>query len=40
MNIKAEGVSAVEDEDEPVPVTFPEIKVEPEVSCMSVYVHC
>jgi hypothetical protein len=39
MNIKAEEVSDVE--EDPEPTTFPEIKAEPEVSCMSVCVcHC
>jgi hypothetical protein len=40
LNIKAEGVSDAEEDTDPVPKTIPEIKVEPEVSCMSVYVHC
>jgi hypothetical protein len=34
MNVKAEEVSDVEVEEDPVPITFPEIKAEPEVSCM------
>jgi hypothetical protein len=40
MNIKAEEVSDIDEEEDPVPVTFPKIKAEPEVSCMSLYVHC
>jgi hypothetical protein len=40
MNIKEEEVSDVEVEEGPVPITFPKIKAEPEVSCMSRYVHC
>jgi hypothetical protein len=39
-NIKAEEVSDIEVEEGPVPITFPEIKAEPEVSCMSLSVHC
>jgi hypothetical protein len=34
MNIKVEAVSNAEEENDPVPITFPEIKAEPEVSCM------
>jgi hypothetical protein len=34
MNVKAEEVSDVEVEEDPVPITFPEIKAEPEVSSM------
>jgi hypothetical protein len=37
--IKVE-VSDTEEEVGPVPITFPEIKAEPEVRCMSLYVHC
>jgi hypothetical protein len=40
MNIKAEKVSDTEQEEDPVPKTFLEIKAEPEVSYMSLYVHC
>jgi hypothetical protein len=40
MNIKAEETSDVEVDEGPVPITFPEIKAEPEVSCMSLYAHC
>jgi hypothetical protein len=49
MNIKAEEVSDAEEEEEeeeeeedvdPIPITFPKIKAEPEVSCMSLYAHC
>jgi hypothetical protein len=35
-NIKAEAVSDAEEEEDPVPITFPKIKTEPEVSCMSI----
>ncbi|XP_033607479.1 uncharacterized protein LOC111864806 [Cryptotermes secundus] len=34
MDVKAEAVSDAEEEEDPVPITFPEIKAEPEVSCM------
>jgi hypothetical protein len=37
MNIKAEEVSDAEEEEDPMSVTFQEIKAEPEVSCMSLY---
>jgi hypothetical protein len=40
MNIKVEEVSDVKVEESPVPITFPEIKAEPEVSCRSLYVYC
>jgi hypothetical protein len=41
INIKVEDVSDAEEEEAcPVPITFPEIKAEPEVRCMSLYVHC
>jgi hypothetical protein len=40
MNIKAEVGSDVEEEEEPVPITFMEIKAEPEVRCISLHVHC
>jgi hypothetical protein len=40
MNIKAEEVSEVKVEEDPEPITFPKIKAESEVSCMSLYVHC
>ncbi|XP_023717634.1 uncharacterized protein LOC111869964 isoform X2 [Cryptotermes secundus] len=36
MNVKAEAVSDAEEEEDPVPITFPEIKAEPEVSCMCI----
>jgi hypothetical protein len=36
MNIKAEAVSDAEEEEDPVQITFPEIKAEPEVSCAEV----
>jgi hypothetical protein len=35
MNIKEEELSDIEVEEGPVPITFPEIKAKPEVSCMS-----
>jgi hypothetical protein len=34
MNMKVKEGSDVEVEDDPVPISFPQIKVEPEVSCM------
>jgi hypothetical protein len=34
MNVKAEAVSDSQEEADPVPITFPEIKAEPEVSRM------
>ncbi|PNF39447.1 hypothetical protein B7P43_G11098 [Cryptotermes secundus] len=34
MNIKAEAVSDSQEEVDPVPITFPKVKSEPEVSCM------
>jgi hypothetical protein len=40
MNVKAEEVSDAEEDEGPVPITFLEIKADPEVSCMSLYVHC
>jgi hypothetical protein len=40
MNIKVEEVSDAEEEEGPVPITFPGIKAEPEVRCMPLYVHC
>jgi hypothetical protein len=40
MNIKVEEVSDLEEKEDPVPITFPKLKAEPEVSCMPVYVHC
>jgi hypothetical protein len=39
MGVKVEEVSDVEEEEDPVPITFTKIKAEPEVSCMSLYVH-
>jgi hypothetical protein len=39
-NIKAEEASDTEEEEDPLPMTFTEIKTETEVSCMSQYVHC
>jgi hypothetical protein len=40
INIKDEEVSDAEEEAGPVPISFPKIKAEPEVRCMSLYVHC
>jgi hypothetical protein len=40
MIIKAASVSDVEEEEDPVPITFPGIKAETEVRHMSLYVHC
>jgi hypothetical protein len=40
ISIKAEKLSDAEDEDDPVPVTFPVINLEPEVSCVSVSMLC
>jgi hypothetical protein len=38
MNIKGEEDSDAEVEVDPVPITVPEIKSEPEVSCMLLYI--
>jgi hypothetical protein len=40
ISIKVEEVSDAEEEAGPVPISFPKIKAEPEVRCMSLYVHC
>jgi hypothetical protein len=40
MNIKTEEVSYVQEDADPVQVTFQEIKTEPEVSCVFLYAHC
>jgi hypothetical protein len=40
INIKVEKVSDAEEEEGPVQISFPKIKAEPEVRCMSLYVHC
>jgi hypothetical protein len=40
MNIKAEEVSDADEKEDPVQITFPKRKAEPEVSCMSLYVLC
>jgi hypothetical protein len=40
MNIKAEEVSDAQEEADPVGITNQEIKVEPEVSCVFLCVHC
>jgi hypothetical protein len=34
VNVKAEDVSDAEEEEDPLLLTFPDIKAEPEVSCM------
>jgi hypothetical protein len=39
LNMKTEEVSDAE-EEEPVPITFVEVKAEPEVSQIPLYVHC
>jgi hypothetical protein len=39
VNIKAEEVSDTQEEANPVGITNQEIKVEPEVSCLFLYVH-
>jgi hypothetical protein len=36
INVKSEEVSDVKVEEDPVPISFPRIKAEREVSCMSV----
>jgi hypothetical protein len=40
MNIKAEEVSDAEEEVDPVRKTVQEIKADPGVSCMLLYVYC
>ncbi|XP_033611404.1 uncharacterized protein LOC111874578 isoform X4 [Cryptotermes secundus] len=40
ISIKAEAVSDAEEEVDSVQITFKEIKAEPELSCMLLYVHC
>jgi hypothetical protein len=40
MNIIAEEVSDAGKEEDPVQITLLKIKAEPEVICMSLYVHC
>jgi hypothetical protein len=40
LNIKAEEISDTGEEKEPVSKTIQEMKVEPEVSYMSLYAHC
>jgi hypothetical protein len=37
--MKVEEITNVEEEEEPVPITFPIIKTEHEVSCIYLYVH-
>jgi hypothetical protein len=39
ISIKVE-VSGAEEEEGPVPISFPKIKVEPELRCMSLYAQC
>jgi hypothetical protein len=39
ISIKVEKVSDAEEEAGPVPISFLKIKAEPEVRCMSLYVH-
>jgi hypothetical protein len=40
VNIKAEEVLDAQEEADPVRITIQEIKAEPVVSCMFLYVHC
>jgi hypothetical protein len=40
VNIKAKEASDAQEEADPVVITNQEIKAEPEVSCMFLYVHC
>jgi hypothetical protein len=40
MNIKSEEVSDPGEQEDPVQITVLKIRAEPEVSCMSLYVHC
>jgi hypothetical protein len=40
INIKVEKLSDAEEEEGPVPISFPKIKAEPEVRCMSQYILC
>jgi hypothetical protein len=40
MNMKVEEGSDIDEEEDPLAITFPKIKAEPEVSSMYVYVHC
>jgi hypothetical protein len=40
MNIKAEDISDAAEEEVPIPVTVLEMKAKPEVSSMTLYVHC
>jgi hypothetical protein len=40
ISIKAEKLSDAEDEEDPVPITFPAINLEPEVSYVSVSTLC
>jgi hypothetical protein len=38
--IKYEGVTDAAEEEDPLRITIQEMKAEPEVSCMPLYVHC
>jgi hypothetical protein len=40
ISMKVEEVSDAEEEVGPVPIKFLNIKAEPEVRCISLYVHC
>jgi hypothetical protein len=40
ISIKIQKVSDAEGEAGSVPISFPKIKTESEVRCMSLYVHC
>jgi hypothetical protein len=40
VNIKAEEVSDTQEEPDSLRITVQEIKAEPEVRCMFLYVHC
>jgi hypothetical protein len=40
ISIKTEEVSDAEEEEDRMPITFVEIKTEPQVSCMSLHAYC
>jgi hypothetical protein len=40
MNVKIEGVTDAAEDEDPLRITVQKVKAEPEVSCMSLYVHC
>jgi hypothetical protein len=40
IHMKVEEVSDAEEEAGPVSISFPKIKAEPEVRCMTLHVHC